>query len=100
MPLYEFQCEKGHSTDRFYRMSDTRPSSIECPTCHEPAARRFGGASVIPDFPEHFNVSIGEVVKNRAHLRQIQKERGLQDYEPTRNSPGAELVNHRLRKGA
>jgi len=100
MPLYEFQCKKGHSTDRFYRMNDTRPVSIKCPTCLSPATRLFGNASILPDIPEHFNISIGDVVKNRSHLRQIQKDRGLQDWEPTRDSPGADLVKHRLRKGA
>ena len=56
-----------------------------------------GALSVIPDFPEHFNVSMGCVVKNRAHHRAIQRERGLQDWEPTNNSPGSQLSMERRR---
>ena len=100
MPLYEFRCDKGHSTEEFYRMNDSRPATIECRLCTRPAHRVFGNAAVVDDFPEHFNISLGEVVKSRQHLRNIQKERGLQDYEPTRNSPGYDLVKDRLRRGA
>lgn len=40
----------------------------------------------IPDIPEHFNQSTNCVVKGRAHLRQIQREKGLSDYDPKEHS--------------
>jgi putative FmdB family regulatory protein len=100
MPLYEFECPAGHVTGKIYRMNDERPVTVSCDRCNQRARRIFSRPTVVDDFPEHFNISIGEIVKNRAHLKQIQKERGLQDYEPTRGSRAWDLVNHRLRKGA
>lgn len=46
-----------------------------------------GGFYVRADFPEHWNVSLGCVVKNRKHHEQIQKERGLMDWQPVKESP-------------
>ena len=40
----------------------------------------------IPDIPEHFNQSTNCVVKGRAHLRQMQREKGLSDYDPKEHS--------------
>lgn len=39
-----------------------------------------------PDIPEHFNQSTNCVIKGRRHLRQIQRERGLSDYDPKEHS--------------
>lgn len=100
MPLYEFECPKGHVTGKVYAMNDTRPGSVSCETCGDQAHRIFGTPTVVDDFPEHYNWSIGEIVKNRQHLRQIQKERGLQDYEKPKHSLGYDLVQERLRRGA
>ena len=78
---------------------------VKCHACRQPATKlkrvSSGVASVyvLPDFPEHFNISMGCVVKNRAHHRQIQREKGLQDWEPTGNSPGSQLVADLLRRG-
>ena len=100
MPLYDYQCDNGHTTEIFAGMNDDRPKVLRCETCGCGAHRVFSTPVVVDDFPEHFNVSIGEVVKNRAHLKRIQKERGLQDYEKPRHSPGFDLVTDRLRRGA
>ncbi len=32
---------------------------------------------------EHLNVSLGRVVRNRSHLRRLQRDLGAQDYVPT-----------------
>lgn len=39
-----------------------------------------------PDIPEHFNQSTNCVITGRRHLRQIQRERGLSDYDPKEHS--------------
>lgn len=43
MPTYEFRCEAGHATDRFFRSIGAAPAVIECPVCHEPAVRQVSG---------------------------------------------------------
>lgn len=73
-----------------------RAKNVKCPACRRPATqlkrvRPGTSVGVIPDFPTHWNHSLGMVIKNRAHHRQIQKERGLQDWQPTGNSPGSQL---------
>ena len=45
-----------------------------------------GHPGVIPDFPTHYNISMGRMVKNRAHHKQLQKELGCQDWEPVRGA--------------
>lgn len=80
MPLYDFSCEQGHVTEKFFGMNDEK--STECSTCGGPTRRIFALAGVVPDFPEHFNISLGRVVKGRQHLRQLQKQLGCHDWEP------------------
>lgn len=41
MPTYEYTCAKGHSFERFQKMSD-RPVT-KCPTCGARAERRVSG---------------------------------------------------------
>jgi putative FmdB family regulatory protein len=43
MPTYEFRCESGHATDRFFRSMSTAPAVIECPECGESAVRQVSG---------------------------------------------------------
>ena len=95
MAVYEYSCKKGHVTSRFQNMKDSHPKTVKCDTCPGRANRIFSKPAVVDDFPEHFNISLGEVVKNRAHLKRIQAERGLQDWEPTRDSPGSQLSRER-----
>ena len=59
----------------------------------KPGMRPF----VLRDFPEHFNWSMGRRVKSRKDHRRIQREMGVQDWEPCRNSPGSQLTLERLR---
>lgn len=88
MPLYPFRCSAGHVTDRVYPMRARRPATVRCSKCGKRAKRIYTLTAVVPDFPEHFNWSMGCIVKNRAHHKQIQRERGLQDWEPVKESPG------------
>lgn len=37
----------------------------------------------IPDLPEHYNNSLGEVVRSRRHLKDLQRATDSVDYEPT-----------------
>jgi hypothetical protein len=86
MPLYDFVCRAGHVTEKLYSMNAKHPQSVRCGTCLGRARRIFFTPTVVPDFPEHYNWSFGCVVKNRAHHRQLQQERGVQDWEPLKDS--------------
>lgn len=96
MPLYDFACEQGHVTEKYFGMNDVK--SAECSTCGGPTRRIFSRAAVVDDFPEHYNVSMGCVVKNRKHHRALQKELGCHDYEPCNDSPGSRLTEERTRR--
>ena len=43
MPTYEFRCESGHATDRFFRSIGGAPAVIECPDCGATAVRQVSG---------------------------------------------------------
>ncbi|CAN5282172.1 zinc ribbon domain-containing protein [soil metagenome] len=43
MPTYEFRCESGHATDRFFRSMGNSPAVIECPECGVSAVRQVSG---------------------------------------------------------
>lgn len=87
MPLYEYSCAAGHVTSRVLAMKARHPKSVKCGSCPKRARRSFAPAAVRPDFPEHWNISMGCIVKNRKHHEQLQRERGLQDWIPLRESP-------------
>lgn len=100
MPIYSFECSQGHVTDEYFPTRDRRAKLVSCGTCGKKAPYSWQatilGRSVfvIPDFPEHYNISLGCVVKNRKHRQQIMKERGLQDYEHVKDGP----LSERMRK--
>ena len=103
MPIYSFTCAKGHVTDDFCFVSDQRPAIVPCSTCGEAATFDFtatfrdSSIFVDDDCPVHYNPTIGEVVRSRRHLRDIQKrsfgERGIemQNYEPVKPRPSRPL---------
>ena len=46
MPTYEYECRKGHSFEKFQKMTD-KPRA-RCPVCGEPATRKIsGGAGLV-----------------------------------------------------
>lgn len=58
MPIFEYRCENGHTTDTM-----TRGASTECDVCYATAKRVFG-FSYKPAMPEHFNPTTGTYVPN------------------------------------
>jgi hypothetical protein len=89
-----FYCSEPECKRR-WKNFQSKAKSAKCRSCKAPATLltkiKRGAPYVMPDFPEHFNHSMGCVVKSRAHHKQIQRERGLQDWVPTNNSPGSQL---------
>ena len=73
-------------------MASRHPRTVKCEACPRRARRSFSPAAVRPDFPEHYNISLGMVIKNRKHHERIQRERGLQDWVPLRDGPMSEKL--------
>lgn len=46
----------------------------------------LGSARVIEDVHEHYNHSLGMVVRSRRHLKSIQREFGFTDYQPSQDT--------------
>ena len=83
-------CPKGHAHGPF---NGSREALI---ALNEMAAEHFCGSGpysvqhyepisnffALGDIPEHLNVSLGEPVRSRRHLKQLQKKYGCHDYEP------------------
>lgn len=92
MPVYTFVCQAEHATDHFVNTGQRR---VKCghrgcrriASYNATATFRGGGIHVTPDVPEHYNVSLGERVRGRRHLKQLQEKHGCQDWEPVRDGP-------------
>lgn len=92
-----FYCSEETCPKRWKNFTRKGAKAARCRACKQPATalKKISAgtktAYFMPDYPEHFSVTIGGVVKSRKHLKQIQAERGLMDWEPCRNSPGSQL---------
>lgn len=74
MPIYEYRCRDGHTTDE-YRTVEDRHLPLQCATCGGEALKiisRIGHA--IPDIAGYKSMVTGEWIgsrsTHRAHLRQ------------------------------
>lgn len=90
-----FYCSEPVCKRRWHNF-ERKAESAKCPSCHRPASilkRVPKGlrAYILKEFPEHWNHSMGCIVRSRKHHQQLQRERGLQDWQPTNNSPGSQL---------
>lgn len=85
MPTYLYTCRNGHDLEEA-RPIENRNERCACPECGEDMTRNealeLASQQHIPEIPEHFNLSTNCVIRGRTHLRQIQRERGLSDYDP------------------
>lgn len=92
-----FYCSEPTCKKRWKNFDRKGARTAKCRSCKQPATKLkkvsagTKTAYFMPDYPEHFSMSLGSVVKSRRHLKQIQAERGLMDWEPTNNSPGSQL---------
>ncbi len=83
MPVYPYLCAADHETEVFSHMRDEKPTTVPCAFCGLPATRSIVLPIVRGDIPEHFNETLGEAVRGRAHLRTLQQVHGCQDFEPS-----------------
>lgn len=81
--IYEFQCDACKYNFEVVKSMKEAGNAETCPHCDAPNSRRIyspplaiHGASVKDAY---FDLSLGQVVKNGNHLKQICKEKGLID---------------------
>lgn len=91
--IYVYRCSAGHVNEEF-RAVEERSLRRRCSTrgCRRKAwrdvhAERTSRRHVIADIPEHYNRSTDCVIRSRRHLREIQRQRGLTDYDPKDYKP-------------
>lgn len=90
MPTFTYVCAKGHATDRTFGTDTKRTRTTRCahPRCGRRAsysltATHRGAVHVLPDIPEHYNLSLDLVVRGRRHLASLQRSLGCRDFEPS-----------------
>ena len=68
MPTFDFKCECGYTIKDAFITGNTIP---KCPKCWNDLTKDYTNMRVAfkPDIPEHFNESLGMVVKSRRDLR-------------------------------
>lgn len=74
MPLYEYRCRRGHTTDAF-RAVDARHDAPACGACGEATEKIVSAVGhAMPDIAGYRSMQTGEWIgsrsKHRAHLRQ------------------------------
>ena len=74
MPLYEYRCSEGHTTDEV-RAVDHRHDPLSCGVCGKPAEKIISAVGhAMPDIAGYRSMQdgswIGSRSKHRAHLRQ------------------------------
>lgn len=74
MPLYEYRCRDGHTTDA-YRSVEDRHSCPACGRCGEGTEKIISSAGfTVPDIGGYVSMQTGEWIasrsQHRAHLRQ------------------------------
>ena len=79
MPLYEYECPKGHRQEEFAALSE-REAPIPCDLCGRPA--RFVISAVksvgLAEERGYYDIGLGEYVRSKAHADEIGKRHGLQ----------------------
>lgn len=86
MPAYLYRCRKGHLTEEF-RPIVQRDDPTVCGKCKGKAKRdnkaEFRFIGIRPEFFEHFDAGIGEVVTSRKDRARKQQAKGFSDYDPS-----------------
>jgi hypothetical protein len=88
VPIFEFECRRGHVSEDLFLTSAGAPRSIRCPKCRHRATRIVSrpaapnGDVEKNQVPAHFNPAFGEVVKDRKHMKVLQEKHGTQDWRP------------------
>jgi putative FmdB family regulatory protein len=79
MPLYEYECAKGHRQEGICRMED-RAKPMRCDLCGRPARLVISAVKAVGLAEErgYYDIGLGEYVKSKAHADEIGKRMGLQ----------------------
>lgn len=104
MPIYEYECRLGHRTEDFVHTSSARKAEIRCGSCRRKA--RYVVSCPAPPMGDveknavqpHFNPAFGTVVKDRKHMKYLQKVHGTQDWRPARGKNAREEITDMLKR--
>ena len=80
---FDYQCAGGHITERWVE-SERVPKSCAC-LCGRRARRVFSPPHLAAEFFPGDSELFRTQVRSKRHLKRLQKERGLCDYEPVRD---------------
>lgn len=69
MPLYEFECENGHRSERFYRISD-KPEWLLCDECGKSARQIPAIGGIQGDSPVWLNDEVRGALQDTDLIRQ------------------------------
>lgn len=79
MPLYEYECDRGHRQEEFSSLAE-REHPIRCDLCGRSA--RFVISAVravgLEEERGYYDIGLGEYVRSKAHADEIGKRHGLQ----------------------
>ncbi len=69
MPIFDYKCSCGYKSKDVLIFTNTMP---KCPECGSDLSKDYTDMRIAfkPDIPEHFNESLGVVVKSRKDLRE------------------------------
>lgn len=100
---FHWICAKGHAQgvwkDAELSMAVEAGSDPFIAKCHCGRKRKLeqyrdpGSVNAIPDIPSHFNSAFGHEVRGRRHLKALQRQHGVEDFEPDSHA------RERLREG-
>jgi putative FmdB family regulatory protein len=80
MPLYEYYCNTCNKSSLVYRKVVNRDDLHVCGACMGETKRLFSVPSLKVE-NEYFHPVFGEVVKNKAHYKELQRKHGTRDPE-------------------
>jgi putative FmdB family regulatory protein len=87
VPIYEYECKRGHHEERFAKMSDRHPLRVRCSACGGHARRVVSHTNIQPVIHEYLDRGMGKVIKGRTHLREVQRELNCVDANPSSMKP-------------
>ena len=78
MPLYEYECAKGHRVEEFASISG-RDQVVRCDLCGRPARFTISAVKSVGLAEErgYYDIGLGEYVKSKTHADEIGKRMGL-----------------------
>lgn len=93
MPIFDYTCSNGHTTEELFFSDEEIPVIISCEMCNEKAHKQMVLIARMADqWNDHphgvngtYNRGLGQVIYNERHRQQVMKARGLVDMRDFNN---------------